>query len=129
MNINTNTTQKQCPRCKIIKDRKLDFYQIKGQTIKVHGLCKTCLLEINIEKRRLVKLKAIEYLGGKCILCGYDKCQGALEFHHKDPSQKDPDYHSFKTIFNERLKIELDKCILLCSNCHRELHFNSKTVD
>ena len=59
--------------------------------------------------------------GGKCVRCGYDKCSGALEFHHIDPSQKD------FTISNDRAKLEESieeskKCILLCANCHRELH-------
>lgn len=66
---------------------------------------------------------AIEYLGGKCETCGYDKCVAALEFHHKDPKEKDfaigvKGY----TRGWETVKRELNKCILVCSNCHRELH-------
>lgn len=127
MNVNTSKTHKKCPRCGIVKNRETDFYQIKGESIKVNGLCKPCLLERNAEKRRSVKEQAVKYLGGKCSVCGYDKCLGALEFHHLDPSQKDPTYHSYKTIFNDRFKKELDKCILLCANCHKELHFNEGT--
>lgn len=127
MNVNTSKTHKKCPHCGIVKNRETDFYQIKGESVKVNGLCKPCLLERNVEKRRTVKEQAIKYLGGKCFTCGYNKCSGALEFHHLDPSQKDPTYHSYKTIFNDRLKKELDKCILLCANCHKELHFNEGT--
>jgi 5-methylcytosine-specific restriction endonuclease McrA len=73
------------------------------------------------------KLKAIEYKGGKCEMCGYDKCPSALEFHHKNPLEKE--YHKDSRGLNRRRsfensKEELDKCILLCANCHREIHFN-----
>ena len=128
MNVNTNKTHKKCPKCGVVKDRKKDFYQLKGQEIKVNGLCKPCLLDRNAEKRRIVKEQAVQYLGGCCSKCGYDKCIGALDFHHLNPQEKDVNYSLFKTIFNERLKKELDKCILLCSNCHRELHYSENTL-
>ena len=73
--------------------------------------------------RRRLKVKAVAYLGGSCIRCGYNKCIDALEFHHRDPSVKDfqiaggGNYRSL-----ENLKAELDKCDLLCANCHREVH-------
>lgn len=120
--MNTNKKQKKCPRCKDIKDRKKDFYKIKGQSIKVSGLCKKCILKNNVVNRKKIKQKAVEYLGGECVRCGYNKCLGALDFHHLDPKEKDIDYHNFKTKFDEKLKKELDKCILLCANCHREEH-------
>ena len=66
------------------------------------------------------KLKAIEYMGGECKHCGYDRFYGALEFHHIDPNEKDPKLSRSWTF--ERWKLELDKCIMLCSNCHREEH-------
>jgi len=128
MNINTSKEKKKCPKCGEIKDRKKDFYRIKGEKIKVNGLCKPCLLQSNSERRRLVKVKAVEYLGGKCKACGYNKCIGSLDFHHLDPKEKDPKYSLFKTIFNKRLTDELDKCILLCANCHRELHYLENTL-
>jgi len=67
----------------------------------------------------LSKIK--EARGGKCEKCGYNKCITALEFHHLDPSEKD------FTISNDHFKLqeaidESKKCILLCANCHRELH-------
>lgn len=122
MNINENEDEKKCPKCGIVKNRIKDYYAIKGQSIKVNSYCKKCLLENNASKRRAVKEKAIQYLGGKCSSCGYSKCSAALEFHHLDSKEKDKNYNSFKTLFNDRLKKELDKCILLCSNCHREIH-------
>ena len=76
---------------------------------------------------RLIKIKkqAVEYKGGKCSVCGYNKCLSALEFHHKNPLEKDIKLNSRgidrRKAF-EKLKAELDKCILLCANCHREIH-------
>lgn len=74
----------------------------------------------------LAKIK--EARGGKCIRCGYDKCIKALEFHHIDPSKKD------FTISNDHFKLldaiaESKKCILICSNCHKELHDGLWTID
>lgn len=68
--------------------------------------------------RLLVKRKAIDYKGGKCQICGYDKCVRSLDFHHVDPTKKDFAISEFKNRKIEKLKDELDKCILLCSNCH-----------
>jgi len=71
---------------------------------------------------REVKDKIIKYLGGKCIQCGYNKCKRALELHHTLPESKDPNYYSLRNHTFLRIKKELDKCVLLCSNCHRETH-------
>lgn len=65
--------------------------------------------------------KLIGYKGGECVECGYKKCLSALHFHHIDPNEKDFTI-SGKSWSFERLKEEVDKCILLCSNCHIELH-------
>jgi 5-methylcytosine-specific restriction endonuclease McrA len=80
--------------------------------------------EISSYKRLEVKQKAVDYLGGKCSNCGYNKCLAALEFHHINPMEKDKDFAKLRLRFN-KLKPELDKCILLCANCHREHHSNN----
>ena len=72
--------------------------------------------------RQKTKERAVEYLGGKCERCGYNKCISALEFHHKDPEQKDYGISSYSVLSWDRLKLELNKCILVCANCHREIH-------
>jgi len=68
--------------------------------------------------------KVAEYMdsrgGAKCQRCGYDKCSAALEFHHRVPSEKDPAWHRGWSL--PKLKEELDKCDILCANCHREVH-------
>lgn len=69
-----------------------------------------------------LKLRAIEYKGGKCEICGYDRNMDVLEFHHLNPEEKE---FAISASFNkswEVIKAELDKCQMLCANCHRELH-------
>ena len=107
---------KECAIChrKIINPNRNQFI---GQT------CIKCR-----EKYRvlLMKQKAIEYLGGKCSICGYNKCSRALEFHHINPDEKDNTISNLYNYSWEKIKKELDKCILLCANCHRELHNKDK---
>ena len=74
----------------------------------------------------LAKIK--ETLGGKCIRCGYDKCLKALEFHHIDPSKKDFTISNDHFRLQEAIK-ETKKCILICSNCHKELHDNMWNIE
>jgi len=75
--------------------------------------------------RRRAKKKLVEYKGGKCIICDYNKCIKALEFHHINPKDKSFRINSNTMLSHSNKDIikELSKCILLCSNCHRELHY------
>src|SRR5438876_966257 len=81
------------------------------------------------ERRRKIKAMAIDYKGGKCQVCSYNKYQGALDLYHIDRYQKEfslsKNGHSRSW---ERVKRELDKCILLCANCHREVEAGIITV-
>lgn len=108
--------KKLCPKCKVAKN-KTDFYK----STKGSSYCKSCIVDSLEKRRKSVKQKAVDYLGGKCSKCGYNKCIAALEFHHLDPKEKDKNYSVLKKNF-DKLKPELDKCVLLCSNCHREEH-------
>ncbi len=71
--------------------------------------------------RREKKEILIEYKGGKCQKCGYDKCPDALQFHHIDANTKVIEIGGFRHTL-DKLKAEADKCTLLCSNCHIEQH-------
>lgn len=85
--------------------------------------CKKCRVEAVQKRRDKIKELAIQYKGGKCCICGYNKYQGALEFHHLDPTKKDFAIGSKGYTRSWSLvKEELDKCILVCANCHREIH-------
>ena len=70
------------------------------------------------------KLDAIIQKGGKCEVCGYSKNISALDFHHIDPSTKlfQIDARTFANTNLDALQVEIDKCSLLCANCHREMH-------
>lgn len=121
-----------------------ELYNKIGSVKKVAekiGVCRKRLAKVlilnkpsNISKsesvinwRKRTKIKLIEYKGGKCECCGYSKCIEALEFHHLDPSKKDFQISGTSKSF-ETLKNEADKCILVCANCHREIHANLRKL-
>jgi hypothetical protein len=105
-------TQRSCSRC--LKD-----FVFRRHQAMTTALCSAC---VSKKRRRTIKLKAVEYKGGNCQKCGYNKCVEALDFHHLNPREKD-----FTISGNagkwENIKNELDKCILLCKNCHAEHHY------
>ena len=72
--------------------------------------------------RRRIKRKAVDYSGGKCIRCSYNRHENSLAFHHLDPSTKESGIASGCTHGWDRTKIEVDKTILVCHNCHAEYH-------
>jgi len=74
-------------------------------------------------RRRKLREMARMYKGGKCMICGYKRYLGALDFHHRNPKQKDFGL-SVKGLTRswKRIKKEINKCVLLCANCHREVH-------
>ena len=72
--------------------------------------------------RNNMKKQAVKLLGGKCSICGYNKCIDALEFHHKNPNEKEFKIGSGNTMSWKEYKNEVSKCMLVCSNCHKEIH-------
>ena len=95
-----------------------DFY-LEGRG---YYRCKRCRSEAVSRRRRKVKQILADEAGGRCCICGYDRCIGALEFHHVDPREKRLALgyggyaHSLATA-----REEAQKCVLLCSNCHVEI--------
>jgi hypothetical protein len=115
---------KICTRCKQNKSIS-EFRARQDRQHQYHSWCKKCTTESIKLSRQKLKQVAIAYKGGACKNCGYSKCIGALHFHHRDPKQKDftiavASHNSTLTL--EDIKQELDKCILVCANCHGELH-------
>ena len=111
-------------KCGISKTTVLEYVSIKK---KRNPLDVEEKRKRNVEavkrRRKKVKEMAVEYKGGKCEKCGYNKCTRALEFHHLDPAEKDFGIaHKGRTNSWEKIKIELDKCIMVCANCHAEIH-------
>jgi hypothetical protein len=116
---------KHCKRCDTTKTADEFYRRRKGTDLSPY--CKKCSNLQTVERQRKLKEKAIDYLGGKCNKCSYDKCPAALDFHHLDPTEKDFTISQVsRTAWNEKIQKELDKCVLLCANCHRETHWEEK---
>lgn len=118
--------EKQCEDCKaMLSITDFGVHRRKGNRsdeLYIFPICKKCDSKRHRLRKRELKEKSVEYKGGKCIYCGYDKCLRSLDFHHRDPKEKDFPISSFWSSFNEVVKEELDKCDLVCSNCHGEIH-------
>lgn len=116
---------KKCPKCFIEKPLK-DFYPRKEKKGTYYRyICKMCDKERILGIQNTQKQKWVDYKGGKCQKCGYNKCLAALEFHHRDPLQKKFALSGYRLTKSRESEIieELEKCDLLCSNCHREVEY------
>ncbi len=92
--------------------------------------CSKCAIDAVSKRRQKIKLLAVEYKGGKCEKCFYKKSIAALQFHHLDPAKKDFGIsQKGATRSWEKVKLELDKCILVCANCHAEIHEELKLTE
>ncbi len=118
-NSKSNLDRTVCGICLILKTKE-NCSLIKNG--KYNTYCKKCVSDIATVRYRNCKKLCVDYKGGKCEFCGYNKSLGALQFHHLDPSQKEFQI-SGKSNFNKKIMKELDKCILLCANCHFEIHY------
>jgi hypothetical protein len=91
--------------------------------------CRRCRSEAVARRRRRVKSVLIQEAGGRCQLCGYDRHQGALEFHHRDPSAKTFGLGEGGVARSiEIVRREARKCVLLCANCHAEVEAGVATL-
>ena len=75
-------------------------------------------------KRNTKTQQIVDYMGGCCIVCGYNKSNYAMECHHTDPTQKEHTISQLKYKKWETILKEIEKCVLVCSNCHRDIHTN-----
>jgi hypothetical protein len=79
--------------------------------------------------RRRIKRLLVEEAGGRCRICGYDRCPAAMQFHHVDPRRK-----SFMTSRQgvtralAEARVEAAKCVLVCANCHAEVEAGYRSV-
>ncbi len=118
---NKQHDKKKCSRCK--QEKYLSDFYNRRNGVGNYVYCKVCSNEESKERARQFKVKCVDYKGGKCEKCGYNKYIGALDFHHLDPNEKDFGIGTVRShAFDDKIKKELDKCILVCSNCHREIH-------
>jgi hypothetical protein len=107
--------------------RKCSWHLCNAET-KNKFCSKQCKWKMGVHLwRKRTKEKCIEYKGGSCSICGYSKCADAMEFHHVDSSEKEFGIGGKGVSRSwDRIKVELDKCVLLCANCHREVHYNER---
>lgn len=101
-----------CSQC----HREFIYKRSSGHSIDICNTCRTA------NKRYRIKERCVDYKGGKCQICGYNKCIRVLSFHHL--YQKDKRFNISENSYAkwEIIQAELDKCILVCANCHGEIH-------
>ena len=115
--------EKICPKCKIVKPIN-EFYKRSNRS-DGGGYCKKCSNNVTVERIKNIKIKMILYKGGHCENCGLkleDSHYCIFDFHHTNPNNKDPNFKRIKFQKWEIIIKEIDKCELLCSNCHRIKH-------
>ncbi len=80
--------------------------------------------------RRATKQRIVDSMGGKCQCCDYNRCTDSLDLHHIDPSEKDFGFGGMRANPKAWIKIavELRKCVLVCRNCHGEIHAGVRTL-
>lgn len=133
MNQFPKSIQRKCKECKETKECKLS--RIKNGKPEYRYRCVCChnawershrkktrkkLNEQTKKRKHSRKKKCIDYLGGSCSRCLYDKSHRALTFHHKDRAIKEFSISQIKDHSWSKIKAELDKCELICFNCHME---------
>lgn len=115
---------KICSCCHVDKPIS-EYYPQKGHKFGVMSLCKDCFNQLCISRWRERKKKYVLLLGGKCEHCGIelnDSNYAIFDFHHTDPSVKEYVWSKLRLLSDSKIREELSKCILLCSNCHRLVH-------
>lgn len=116
---------KTCPHCKLSFPRTSEFFSLRKNGGFTY--CKSCQTAFVMKRQRSIKQMCVEYKGGKCVCCGYSNYLGALEFHHVQPDKKDFTIGRYKNTKLAVLMPELDKCILVCAVCHKEIHGGVRT--
>jgi hypothetical protein len=132
--------EKECRKCKEVKPLTA-FYPNKTCSQGVTGTCRACSKDrlsgwysktrstrqgrAN-DRNRSRKQKAVDYFGNKCNDCGSSFPNCVYQFHHLDPSQKDVNPSAAMTRSEEAMWAELEKCVMLCANCHLIRHFQKE---
>ncbi len=135
--------EKECRICKEIKPLSL-FHKNKSCSQGVTGTCRVCsgkrikswyyknrIIRQNIENKRNKKRQqeAVDYFGGVCFDCKLNYPNCVFEFHHLDPQQKDMNPSKALTLAKEKAWEELNKCVMLCANCHKIRHFGKEAIN
>jgi len=120
--------EKICAKCNINKD--LSKFHIKCKNKNIYqSWCKDCVYTAQKLRWKDRKRKIVGLCGGKCSKCNYNKCISSLDLHHLDPSTKEYDWDSLRSLKWETILKEVNKCILVCKNCHGEIHSSEENFD
>jgi len=117
---------KVCPTCQEEKPLTEYYNRGKSRNYEPQAHCKICFNAYCVQRWIRYKKEAVEYKGGKCVDCNIIYPYPVYDFHHTDPSEKDVDWGKLRMKSRAKRQQELDKCVLLCSNCHRLRHHNEK---
>lgn len=113
-----------CTSCKeTFELTKANFYSNgydKNGKQVLKSKCKKCLDDHH--KNRMKDIILNHFGKYECTSCGYNKCIRAIEFHHMDTTEKEVEVSQMNSYSKERIVSELEKCLMLCANCHREIH-------
>lgn len=112
---------RECSKCKQNKPES-EFYQ---SNVRKATYCKECFNKYTIQRWIDRKIEAIQYKGCSCVDCGITYPQTpyqVFDFHHLNPSEKDFQWDKLRMKNINIIRAELDKCVLLCANCHRIRH-------
>jgi hypothetical protein len=83
--------------------------------------CRRCVGEAVTKRHRAMRATLVAEAGGRCAICGYDRCVWNLHFHHVDPASKELEMTMASGKGIDRYRAEARKCVLLCANCHGEV--------
>lgn len=123
---------RECNVCHETHPETTEFFYQNGKQpsgkIKWKPDCKKCHTQSRVE--RFDKLMTEVFGEIKCQACGYDSCKRAIDCHHLNEEDKDFEPAKLRSSFIslDKMRKELEKCVLLCSNCHREVHAGYRTL-
>jgi len=114
---------KVCNKCD--EKKELSEFYTRGKSKKPQSMCKNCFNLYCVHRWKQRKIDAIIYKGSECVDCRIkypEEPYVVFDFHHLNPEIKDVDWTKLRLMSKDKIKQELDKCDLLCSNCHRKRH-------
>lgn len=116
--------EKTCSWCDVKK--RVEEFNIQNKNTGTRlTICKKCSSENNLSNKMSKKVEMVKYKGSECLCCKIrltEDNSSIFDFHHRDPSEKDINLVKIKGRSWKRIVVELDKCDLLCANCHRLVH-------